>query len=220
MRSNAGFMLFCVWDKTKTTRSESPLSIPSPPSVSLATSLFEDDNHNAAFAGLIGLINSSRDMVATEIGLVLILPPFHRTHVASNAVGLLLHYALETSTPQGHPSISFLNTTVNSNARLEQHPNIVTIVNGTTLGLRRVAWQANVRNAASTRLAERMGFRFEAVQRWGRVLPVDRPVDIEVRVDDPKAKAGGLNAIMLGLCWDDWEGGARDKVQLIMERTS
>lgn len=36
----------------------------------------------------------------TEIGCVVILPAFQRTHVASNAVGILLHYALDTA-PHG-----------------------------------------------------------------------------------------------------------------------
>lgn len=180
-----------------------------------------DDNDSGTLAGLIGLINSSREILATEIGLVLILPPFHRTHVASNAVGLLLHYALETSTVQDGTSASLHDVSYNSSARSEGRrlSDIFTLINGNPLGLRRVVWQADARNAASIRLAERMGFKLEAVQRWGRVLPVGRPVDVEVRVDDPKAGEGGLNASMLSLCWDDWESGARDNVQRIMQRT-
>jgi RimJ/RimL family protein N-acetyltransferase len=176
--------------------------------------------HNGVFAGLIGLINSSSQVLATEIGLVIILPPFHRTHVASNAVGLLLHYTLETSNLQAHASTSLQDTSETSSAFLDgpPHSNVFTMVNGRPLGLRRVVWQADARNAASIRLAERMGFKLEAVQRWGRILPVGRPVEIEVRIDDPKAGEGGLNAAMLSLCWDDWESGARDKVQVIMQR--
>jgi RimJ/RimL family protein N-acetyltransferase len=33
--------------------------------------------------------------MTTEIGTVMIFKKFHRTHVASNAAGLLLHYALD-----------------------------------------------------------------------------------------------------------------------------
>ncbi|EEB96078.1 hypothetical protein MPER_04848 [Moniliophthora perniciosa FA553] len=40
-------------------------------------------------AGFIALINSSASDLHTEIGYVVIFKEFHRTHVASNAVGLL-----------------------------------------------------------------------------------------------------------------------------------
>ncbi|KAF8868420.1 hypothetical protein BD779DRAFT_1665587 [Infundibulicybe gibba] len=37
----------------------------------------------------------------TEIGYLAILPPFHRTHVTSNVVGLLLHFCLDPPTLGG-----------------------------------------------------------------------------------------------------------------------
>lgn len=217
MRSNPGFVLFCVWDKTK----KPPTLGPPLSSAFSSMSVSKDDDDNGVLAGLIGLINSSREALATEIGLVLILPPFHRTHVASNAVGLLLHYALETSTLKYRASTSLHNMSENSNTPSEGplHCDNFTLVDGNPLGLRRVVWQADAHNAASVRLAERMGFRLEAIQRWGRVLPVGRPIRVEMRVGDPKTGEGGLNAAILSLCWDDWETGARDKVQLIMQRT-
>jgi RimJ/RimL family protein N-acetyltransferase len=39
------------------------------------------------------------------------------------------------------------------------------------LGLRRCQWQTHARNQPSRRLAERMGFTFEGVQRFQRALP-------------------------------------------------
>ncbi|KAF8868553.1 acyl-CoA N-acyltransferase [Infundibulicybe gibba] len=53
------------------------------------------------FAGIVGMINSSAEHLQTEIGYIVILPPFHRTHVASNVVGLLLHFCLDPPTLGG-----------------------------------------------------------------------------------------------------------------------
>ncbi|KAI0070547.1 hypothetical protein K474DRAFT_1680071 [Panus rudis PR-1116 ss-1] len=74
----------------------------------------------------------------TEIGYVFILPAFHRTHVTSNAVGLLMQYCLDLPKDGG-------------------------------LGMRRVQWQCTVWNTASRKTAERLGFKFESVERWQRV---------------------------------------------------
>jgi RimJ/RimL family protein N-acetyltransferase len=146
-------------------------------------------DQEGALAGVIAYLNSSTTNMATEIGLVVVLPPFQRPHVTSNAVGLLQQYALNPA-PEG-------------------------------LGLRRVVWMANALNVASIRAAERMSFRKEGVLRWERVFHDGvangkqgngRPV--------PKGqeKDLGRDSIILALCWDDWEEGAREKVQAIMDR--
>ncbi|KAI9708928.1 MAG: hypothetical protein M1820_003622 [Bogoriella megaspora] len=92
-----------------------------------------------AFAGVLSLNNSSRVNGVAEIGHVIILPAFHRTHVTSNAVGLLLCYTLDP--PPGG------------------------------LGLRRSVWQAHADNQASRRVASRMGYTLEGIQRFQRVMP-------------------------------------------------
>ncbi|THG95604.1 hypothetical protein EW026_g6082 [Hermanssonia centrifuga] len=46
-------------------------------------------------AGLIGLLNTSPENLSTEIGFVLTLPPFQRTHVTTHAVGILLFWCLD-----------------------------------------------------------------------------------------------------------------------------
>lgn len=90
------------------------------------------------------------------------------------------------------------------------------------LGLRRVFWQANALNQPSRRLAERMGFRFEGVLRWDRVLPDNKQEfgnGVKVREGDPRGdKCVGRDTAMFGHCWDDWEGGGREKVDAIMAR--
>ncbi|KAF8206482.1 acyl-CoA N-acyltransferase [Mycena galopus ATCC 62051] len=47
-----------------------------------------------AFAGVIGLLNTSAGNFMTEIGPVICFPEFQRTFVNTNAVGILLRYCL------------------------------------------------------------------------------------------------------------------------------
>ncbi|KAI4181280.1 MAG: hypothetical protein L6R41_006705, partial [Letrouitia leprolyta] len=72
-----GFQLYAIIDKTR------PTSHPT-------------NDPSGALAGMICYLDSSAENLSTEIGWVVILPAFQRTHVTSNAVGLLLHYALDT----------------------------------------------------------------------------------------------------------------------------
>ncbi|KAG2037093.1 acyl-CoA N-acyltransferase [Suillus americanus] len=74
VRPDTGVVLYAVIDETRT-----------------STSLFSLAN----FAGIIGYMNTSPANLSTEIGYAIILPPFQRTHVATNAIGLLLQYALD-----------------------------------------------------------------------------------------------------------------------------
>ncbi|KDR67768.1 hypothetical protein GALMADRAFT_1060953 [Galerina marginata CBS 339.88] len=46
-------------------------------------------------AGIIGWLHGSPHTRSLEIGPVVILPAFQRTHVSTNAIGLLLRYALD-----------------------------------------------------------------------------------------------------------------------------
>ncbi|KAJ6606842.1 hypothetical protein B0H10DRAFT_1956748 [Mycena sp. CBHHK59/15] len=47
-------------------------------------------------AGMIGFLNASPANLSIEIGYVITLPKFQCTHVTLNAIGLLLHLALDT----------------------------------------------------------------------------------------------------------------------------
>ena len=42
---------------------------------------------------------------------------------------------------------------------------------------------------------------------------------IKLRNEDPRSGCVGRDTAMLSLCWDDWEGGAKEKVEKIMRRT-
>ncbi|KAJ3726280.1 acyl-CoA N-acyltransferase [Lentinula raphanica] len=141
-------------------------------------------------AGMASYINSSDIDACTEIGFVVILPQFQQTHVTSNMVGLLMHYALDLPEQGG-------------------------------LGLRRVQWVCNAKNAPSLKVAERMGFRFEGVLRWARVLPPSKAIGYKAapeRKGDPRAGKGGRDSAFSACCWDDWEGGIREWVDQVMAR--
>jgi RimJ/RimL family protein N-acetyltransferase len=98
---------------------------------------------NGSIAGVIRLLRTSPTDLSTEIGWVLTFPAFQRTFVTSNAAGILLRYCLSTPDDESYPG----------------------------LGLRRVQWFADARNAPSIAAAMRLGFKMEGMLRWERVLP-------------------------------------------------
>ena len=143
-------------------------------------------------AGLFGYLNTSENDMATKIGPAIVFKKFHRTHVASNAAGLLLHYALDLPKDGG-------------------------------MGFRRVAWAADERNEASVRFAEKMGFQKEGLLRWARTVPPEKMAasnGMKGRDGASRADFGGRNVVILRVCWDDWENGARNAIEKLMERTS
>lgn len=141
---------------------------------------------------MAGYLGSSPLHLKTEIGFIIILPAFQRTHITTNAVGLLMTYAFEPPSNGG-------------------------------LGMRRVQYQCNVSNAASMRVAERMGFKKEGVLRWDRVF-----WDGEKNLKEgngrppPKGREGqkdlGRDTAIFACCWDDWEEGLRDLVRANVDR--
>ncbi|KAH8105183.1 acyl-CoA N-acyltransferase [Cristinia sonorae] len=164
IQPDRGMVLLVVLDKTKTT----------------------GDSGEPALAGLIGLLNTSRSQHCTEIGFVITLPPFRRTHVTSHATALLLQWCLNRTSEGG-------------------------------LGMRRVQWQTNELNVASARAAVKMGFRFEGVIRWQRVLAEGKQGP-ERFGEDGKKEVPGRHTKMFSLCWDDWEEGEKEKINARLER--
>jgi len=55
----------------------------------------------ASLAGMIAFLRSSAIHRVVEIGMVVVLPEFQRTHVSSHAVGLMLKYALDPPSKGG-----------------------------------------------------------------------------------------------------------------------
>ena len=120
---------------------------------------------------------------------ITLLPKFHRTFVASNAVGLLLLYTLDLP-PDG-------------------------------LGLRRCQWQAHACNEPSRRLAARMEFTFESVQRFQRVVPTNKVgngYDTSCLPEVMGRKLGPSrdSAVFAHYC-DEWPD-KREKVVAVMNR--
>ena len=48
-----------------------------------------------SIAGIIGLLNTSPTNLSTEIGFVITLPQFQRTHVTTHAIGVLLQWLFD-----------------------------------------------------------------------------------------------------------------------------
>ncbi|KZP23905.1 acyl-CoA N-acyltransferase [Athelia psychrophila] len=133
-------------------------------------------------AGLLGYLNASPEHRAVEIGFIMTVPAFQRTHVTSNAVGLLMQYAFGP------------------------------------LALYRVQWQCSTANAASVNAAKRLGFQWEGVKRWDRVYPTGK-LGNGLTVGEGRGEGVGRDTAVLSVCWDDWDNGARGKLQAVMDRT-
>ncbi|KAH9922667.1 acyl-CoA N-acyltransferase [Fomitopsis serialis] len=140
-----------------------------------------DDSHpelgGGSFAGLIGLIRTSRAQLTTEIGYAVIFPEFQRKKIASNATAILLKYCLElpTASPPG-------------------------------LGLRRVQWGAHSDNVASIRVATKLGFKMEGTHRWAYIRK-DRMGHTPRKGDPCPGQGGFDIAILSMCCDDWEAGG-------------
>ncbi|KLO17218.1 acyl-CoA N-acyltransferase [Schizopora paradoxa] len=175
-RANPGFVWFAIFDKTK----PSDEFADAPPEV----------GGGGSFAGCIGVINTSDVNLSSELGYVMIFPEFQRTHVLSNAAGLLLHYLLDLPTDVAFPG----------------------------LGLRRVQWVAHIQNAPSVAAAERLGFKREGTLRWHWTLPEGKEGKA-TREGDPLGPSRlGRDNVFLSICCDDWESGTKERVRSLMDR--
>lgn len=156
-----GLILFAIKDKTRSSAED-----------------IQGEVTIQTFGGVITLMNGSVANACVEIGHILIVPDFQRTHVLTNACGILLQYALNRPEEGG-------------------------------LGLRRVQWQANEANLPSVGAAKRLGFHFEGILRWHRVLPPGK-VGPATRED---GRGAGRHTAILSICFDDWEGGVKEALQ-------
>lgn len=135
----------------------------------------------------------------------MILPAFQRTHVLTNAVGLLLHYCLEL------PVAALSLPSITAAQRTQRF--------GPGLGLRRVQWQAHADNKPSVRAAERLGFKMEGIIRWDRILRTDKAGAVPPPERAFVNPGIGRHCVRLAMCWDDWDlEGGREHVQAQMDR--
>ncbi|KAH7910818.1 hypothetical protein BJ138DRAFT_1152047 [Hygrophoropsis aurantiaca] len=144
-------------------------------------------------AGVMGLIYTNPDALVTEIGPVIVLPAFQRTHVGSHSAGLILQwaFALPTASPPG-------------------------------LGMRRVTWITGELNKGSSGLATRMGLKYEGLLRWSCGLPYvegfPKEGGLPPREGDPMPTAQGRHSLLFAQCWDDWENGGKAIVECAFSR--
>jgi len=67
----------------------------------LVFAVLDKTKPEAPLAGLIGLLNTSANNLSTELGWLITLPAFQRTHVTNNAIGLLLTWCLDSPAQGG-----------------------------------------------------------------------------------------------------------------------
>lgn len=137
------------------------------------------------YAGVVSLSSTDPVNYSTEIGII-VFPTHQRTHVTTNAIGLILMWTLDP------PSIG-------------------------GLGLRRVQWQTHADNTPSRLTALRMGFEFEGIARWKRVVPASvAGLDVEEldRRNGTAPSARGRHTAVYSIVWDEWN---EKRVELIRQ---
>ncbi|KAF5367450.1 hypothetical protein D9758_003650 [Tetrapyrgos nigripes] len=175
VRANKGEILFVILDKT----------FPKVPKNG-------EEGANTLFqvAGLIGYLNSNAWDLVTEIGFVVVFPKFQRTHVASNAVGLLLRYAFDLSEDGG---LGLRRVQWSANVKNE----------------------ASIRLAERMGLKVEAVMRWARVLKPEKAVGSNGG---SVRRGDPRAECPGRDTALLATYWDDWENGLREKVDAVMAR--
>lgn len=149
----------------------------------------EREGGEEKMAGVIGLVRSDTTNLSTEIGYVMTFPAFQRTYVTTNAVCILLRFALEL--PNRRPG---------------------------ALGLRRVEWRAYASNEGSVKAAVRMGFKEEGTRRWYVAVAEGKEGHGEPREGDPMKEKKRIDSRVLVMCCDDWESGGRERVESLISR--
>lgn len=122
----------------------------------------------------------------------------------------------------------FHRTFVQSVANCLLLKHVLDPVSGGDLQMRRVQWQANSMNKPSIAAAERLGFSFEGITRWHRIIADNKVCtseDLGARsdgkpvIDIEGRKLGpGRHSAVLALCWDDWLDGKREHVLGLLAR--
>ncbi|KAK6511612.1 hypothetical protein TWF481_000527 [Arthrobotrys musiformis] len=176
VRPKTDMLLYAVVDKSK------------PPTTA---------DKEGALAGLIALLSTSPTNLCTEIGFVVTLPQFQRTHVTSNAVGLLLGLALDPPNQGGlgFRRVQWMTSSVN-------HASIATAekMGFTKEGV--IRWDRVYPGGAST-----------GKQSNGKPLVVDG------KASHMNENDLGRDSVMFSMCWDDWIlGGMKEHVKQRMDR--
>ncbi|KAK7047315.1 hypothetical protein VNI00_006546 [Paramarasmius palmivorus] len=153
------------------------------------TQLQPNTNTNEA-AGFIALINTSLQDLHTEIGYVVIFKAYQRTHVSSNAVGLLMRYALDLP-ERGGLGLRRVQWQANK-------------LNEASVGL-----------ALKMGFVKEGVLRWHRVLEKGKEMGHNGGRE---RKGDPREGCSARDTAILALCWDEWEDGVREKVEEVMKR--
>ncbi|KAJ5239907.1 hypothetical protein N7468_004526 [Penicillium chermesinum] len=142
-------------------------------------------------AGMVSYMSASAVHLSAEVGYIITLPPYQRTHVTTHAVGLLLHYALDTP-EQGGLGLRRMQW-------LADPPNKASLAAAQRMGFQLegiLRWNKVVPDAEARGKVHN-----------GR----ERPSYGEV-------KDGGRDTAYLSLCWDEWIAGKREAVDMLLAR--
>ncbi|KAL7412691.1 hypothetical protein BDY24DRAFT_392386 [Mrakia frigida] len=188
------------------------------------------------FAGVLKLYQCDLETLSAEIGNVLVLPPFRRTHVLTHALSLFLTWIFTLPAPTPSPpssSITLSSQTPPSSSSLS-FPPILNIGPGGGLGLRRAQWTSSPDNHASMNAAMRMGFLPEGILRNQWMWPVgkeglefeDAKAEIrlgwEVVGEEKRERKRGVahDCWLGGITRGDWEkdGGVKELVERQIRR--
>ena len=141
-------------------------------------------------AGLYRYVFSSDIDLSTEIGPAITFPRFQGTHVTSNTISLLLHYALDLP-------LKGLGL-----RRVQWETNIHNAVS------RRVAEKMGFVKESIMRWRH-------VLSPAKAIIATNRQ---EIRKGDPREGCAGRDTVMFALCWDDWESGGREHADAVMQR--
>lgn len=169
-KSDPSKLLYAIIDKTRPPSPESP---------------------SGALAGLIGFQNASPSNLSIEIGPVIVLPSFQRTHVASNAIGLLLQYALD---PNERDGLGLRRVQWDCGSGNKASMRVAERMGFVKEGVLR--WQC----------VHRDGIARGKVGNGREILGGGSEGHL------------GRDTVIYGLCWDSWENGGRHMVSAIMGR--
>jgi len=147
-----------------------------------------DKARGGSLAGVIGLLDASAPNLSVEMGWVVVFPAFQRTYVTSNAVGILLRYALELPHANG---LGFRR--VEWTAHSANEPSLAT------------ARRMGFKEECVQRWAMVMP---EGAEGHG----------IAVRAGDPLSHRAGRHNVCFSMCADDWENGGRERVSALIDR--
>lgn len=142
-------------------------------------------------AGMVSYMGASAAHLSAEVGYIIILPPYQRTHVTTHAVGLLLHYALD-SPEQGGLGLRRMQW-------LADPPNKASLAAAQRMGFQLegvLRWNRVVPDAEARGKVHN-----------GREGP---PYG--------ETKDRGRDTAYLSLCWDDWIGEKREVVDTLLGR--